>query len=141
MNQGLIFFPCLALIGLALGILIVMVVTRRAAVARGDISAAYFKTYDTGETLPRRARQAERCFENLLQSIPIFFALCLFTLALEQVDKVFLGLAWGYVAVRVLHALVHMTSNKIGPRSQLFIVSWLIMLGYSIKLGFGISGG
>lgn len=136
MNQGFLFFPCLALILLILSVLIIMFRGRKAAVASGEISAAYFKTYDTGETVPRKARQAERCFSNLLESAPIFFSLCLFTIALDKVDMIFLVMAWAYVLVRVLHSFVHITSNKIGPRAQLFMLGWVVMLVFGFRLAY-----
>nr|NLU60520.1 hypothetical protein [Pseudomonas sp. BIGb0427] len=48
------------------------------------LSAAYFKTYDTGEKLPRAVRQTERCFHNLLESTPPFYFLCVALISLAK---------------------------------------------------------
>nr|NLU60519.1 MAPEG family protein [Pseudomonas sp. BIGb0427] len=48
----------------------------------------------------------------------------------------FIGLAWAYVACRVLQSLVHVTNNKVGPRSKLFMLSWLVLLAMCVRLGF-----
>ena len=138
MNQGFIFYPCLALLMITAVALYAMYKGRTAAVKSGDITPAYFKTYDTGDKLPRKARQAERCFHNLMESTPIFYFLCVTTIALGKVDAIFIGMAWLYVVCRALQSLVHLTSNKVGPRSQLFMVSWVVILAYSFRLAYQI---
>ena len=138
MNQGLLFFPVLAIILLIASVLIIMFRRRTSAVARGDLTSAYYKTYDTVQVIPREVRQAERCFVNLLETTPIFFAICLFAVSLGKVDLIFLVMAWFYVACRLLQSIVHITSNKLGPRSQLYMLGWLIMLAFSFRLGWMI---
>lgn len=138
MQQGLLFFPCLALLLLTVTVMVAMLRGRRGAVQRGEISAAYFKTYDTGERLPRKARQADRCYHNLIESTPPFYFVCAAAMALGKVDMVVLALAWAYVAMRVLHSFVHLTSNKIGPRSMSFAVGWALLLAIAIKLALAI---
>lgn len=135
MNQGLMFYPCLALIFLTLFALFAMFRGRMAAVRSGEVSVGYFKTYDTGEKLPRKARQAERLFHNLQESTAIFYFLCAATMALGKVDFLFLALAWAYVACRVLQSLVHLTVNKLGPRMQLYALSWVVMISIAVRLG------
>jgi hypothetical protein len=41
---------------------------------------------------------------------------------------VIVWIAWAYVAARVLHAFVHMGSNKIPPRMAIYGVSWALLL-------------
>ncbi|MGF6593914.1 MAPEG family protein [Pseudomonas sp. 2835] len=136
MNQGLMFYPALAMILLTVVVLYLMFRGRQSAVKSGALSTAYFKTYDTGEKLPRAVRQTERCFHNLLESTPPFYFLCVALISLAKVDWVFIGLAWAYVACRVLQSLVHVTNNKVGPRSKLFMLSWLVLLAMCVRLGF-----
>jgi hypothetical protein len=138
MNQGLMFYPCLALIALTFIALVTMFKARQAALKSGDISAGYFKTYDNGEKLPRKARQAERLFHNLQESTPIFYFLCAATMALGLVDSAFLGLAWAYVVLRTLQSVVHLTTNKLQARASLYGVSWIVMLAIAIKLAVEI---
>lgn len=138
MNQGLLFFPVLAIILLIVAVLVIMFRRRKSAVARGELTSAYFKTYDTVQVLPRDVRQAERCFLNLLEIAPIFFTICLFAVALGKVDLIFLILAWLYVAFRVLQSIVHITSNKLGPRSTLYSLGLLVILAFSLRLGWMI---
>jgi hypothetical protein len=139
MQQGLMFFPCLTLIFLTILVMWLMLRGRRSAVQRGEISAAYFKTYDTGEKLPRKARQAERCYHNLLESTPPFYFVCAVAMALGKVDTILLVLAWVYVTLRALHSFVHLTSNKIGPRSMSFGLGWIVLLAIAIRIALAIA--
>jgi hypothetical protein len=134
MQQGLLFFPCLALLLLTILAMWLMLRGRRQAVQRGEISAAYFKTYDTGEKLPRKARQADRCYHNLIESTPPFYFVCAAAMALGEVDMLVLVLAWAYVATRALHSFVHLTSNKIGLRSMSFGLGWVLLLAIAIRI-------
>ncbi|GAB4187345.1 MAG: MAPEG family protein [Wenzhouxiangellaceae bacterium] len=134
MNPGLMFLPCLAMLLLTAGVLFIMFRGRQRAVRAGEISAVYFKTYDTGETLPRKVKQADRCYHNLLESTPLFYMVCLAVMALGQTNIYFIAAAWVYVLIRLLQCYVHLTSNKIGPRSQLFMISWLLLIVMAIAL-------
>lgn len=138
MNQGLMFYPVLGMIVLTVIALYLMFRGRQNAVRAGAVSAAYFKTYDTGEKLPRAARQAERCYHNLLESTPPFYIVCVATIALAEVDVVFLALAWAYVLARSLQAAVHLTHNKLGMRSRLHMLSWIVLLVFAIRLAYTI---
>jgi hypothetical protein len=138
MQPGLLFLPCLVLLLLTVFALLTMLRGRRVAVRAGEISAAYFKTYDTGEKLPRKVRQADRSYHNLVESTPPFYFICATAMALGRVDAILLGLAWAYVAMRVVHAFVHMTSNRIPARSMTFAVAWVVMLAMAVKLAIGI---
>lgn len=138
MNQGLMFYPCLALIALTFIALVTMFKARQAALKSGDISAGYFKTYDNGEKLPRKARQAERLFHNLQESTAIFYFLCAATMALGLADTVSLALAWSYVVLRTLQSVVHLTTNKLPARASLYGLSWIVMLAIAIRLAVQI---
>jgi hypothetical protein len=138
MQQGLLFLPCLALLLLTVLAMWLMLRGRRQAVQRGEISAAYFKTYDTGEKLPRRARQADRCYHNLIESTPPFYFVCAAAMALGKVDMILLVLAWAYVAMRALHSFVHLTSNKIGPRSISFGLGWALLLTMAVRVALTV---
>lgn len=138
MNQGLMFYPVLAMIILTVIVLYLMFRGRQSAVRAGAVSAAYFKTYDTGEKLPRAARQAERCYHNLLESTPPFYVICVAAIALARVDLVFLALAWAYVLFRILQTVVHLTHNKLGMRSKLYLLSWIVLLAFAIRLAYMI---
>jgi len=46
----------------------------------------------------------------------------------EQTDALHIQLAWGFVIFRVVHSLIHMTSNNVSYRALTFILSGLCLL-------------
>jgi hypothetical protein len=57
----------------------------------------------------------------------LFYVLCGF-LAITQLTNLFLlACAWGYVALRAAHTYVHLTSNVVIRRFQLFFASTIVL--------------
>ncbi|OUR99733.1 hypothetical protein A9Q84_01535 [Halobacteriovorax marinus] len=133
MNQNLIFVPCFILMMTTASILCLMFVRRIKSIKCGDIKASHYKTYDSGDSEPRLVIQASRNFSNLHESPTLFYVLCLFSLVTSGVDQVFLYLSWGYVTLRMIHTLVHVTSNKINPRLLAYGLSWVVLVTMAIK--------
>ena len=66
-------------------------------------------------------------FRNLFEVPVLFYALCGF-LAITKLTTLFLlASAWGYVVLRTAHTYVHLTSNKVVRRFQVFVASTLIL--------------
>ena len=66
-------------------------------------------------------------YRNLFEAPVLFYALCGY-LALTQLTTVLLlACAWGYVFLRAAHTFVHLTSNKVIRRFQLFFSSSIVL--------------
>jgi hypothetical protein len=66
-------------------------------------------------------------FRNLFEMPVLFYALCGF-IAITNLGTVFLlACAWGYVALRALHAYVHLSHNKVVRRFQVFVASTIVL--------------
>ena len=76
---------------------------------------------------PDEARQAEYNYQNQFELPVLFYVLIVLLIITRQADYLFLVLAWVFVALRVLHALVHLTSNKLAYRGPLFIVGAIVL--------------
>jgi hypothetical protein len=52
------------------------------------------------------------------------------TLALitKQADLLFVVLAWVFVALRVVHAFIHVTNNRVMRRGLVFGLGWLVLM-------------
>jgi hypothetical protein len=75
-------------------------------------------------------------FRNLFEVPVLFYALCGF-LAITRLTNLFLlACAWGYVVLRAAHTYVHLTSNKVLRRFQLFFASTIVL--YVMWIGFAI---
>ena len=58
----------------------------------------------------------------------LFYVVCLTLWALEGVGVLALVAAWLFVASRIAHTWVHLTSNYIRNRRRLFTVGWWVLL-------------
>ena len=120
-------YPMAAMVLLTFLVLLRMVLGRVAAVRSGEIDARFYKTYQ-GDGEPRAAAQNTRHFVNLFENPVLFYAACVVAMVTGQGDGLMVWLAWAYVACRVIHAFVHMGSNKIPPRMAIYGASWAALL-------------
>ena len=127
MSQAAIFAPMLALAGWTFAVLLLVPIYRFRAGFAGQVNYDDFK-YGESDRVPPQARIPNRAFMNLLQ-VPVLFYVVCFTMFLAQgATESFVDVAWGYVALRVLHSLVHLTYNKVKHRLLLFAASNVVVV-------------
>jgi hypothetical protein len=78
-----------------------------------------------GETL-QNVQSADH-FRNLFEVPVLFYAVCGFIAITKLTTLFLLACAWGYVVLRAAHAYVHLTSNKVVRRFQVFVASTLVL--------------
>ena len=78
-----------------------------------------------GETL-QNVQSADH-FRNLFEVPVLFYALCAFLAITRLTTLLLLACAWGYVVLRAAHTYVHLTSNKVVRRFQVFVASTLVL--------------
>jgi hypothetical protein len=66
-------------------------------------------------------------FRNLFEVPVLFYALCAFLAVTGLTTLLLLACAWGYVALRAAHTYVHLTSNKVVRRFQVFVASTIVL--------------
>ena len=76
---------------------------------------------------PDYARQAENNYLNQFELPVLFYVLMILLLFTKQADFIQVTLAWIFVVLRVLHAYVHLTSNKIPLRGPFFIAGAMVL--------------
>ncbi|WPH01926.1 Hypothetical protein R9X50_00478000 [Acrodontium crateriforme] len=79
-------------------------------------------------------------YNHLMEQPTQFFATALALNAMGVSDQVTVGLAWGYVGLRVLHSLVQATSNTIVVRFGLFLSSSITLTALTVKAGLILWG-
>jgi hypothetical protein len=72
--------------------------------------------------------QAADNFRNLFEVPVLFFALAAIALATGHVPEWLVFGAWLYVALRVLHSLIHCTYNKVYHRLTVFLASFILLV-------------
>ena len=73
--------------------------------------------------LPPRVRWKADNYNHLMEQPTLFYATALTLALLEQGDALTVGLAWTYVALRVLHSLIQALVNVILVRFTVFMLA------------------
>jgi hypothetical protein len=77
---------------------------------------------------PVRPTQAANAFDNQFQLPVLFYVLVLIAHLTKLADFLFVILAWLFVATRVLHAGIHVTSNRVSRRFFAYLVGAIVLL-------------
>ena len=84
---------------------------------------------------PTRTLQIGYSFQNQFEVPVLFYVLTLVVILTRKADLLFVVLAWVFVATRLAHAFVHVTSNNLRARGGLFGIGvavlammWLIAI-------------
>jgi hypothetical protein len=112
--------------------------SRVRAVRQGQVTIAYFRTYQ-GEVEPDSTAKAARHFTNLFEAPTLFYVVCLAAMITHLTGLGMQLLAWAYVAARLAHAAVHLGSNRLRSRVRVYFLSWIVLLAMWIYLIAGIT--
>ena len=126
--------PVLALIFWSLIIWCIMYARRIPAMQKARIAPDTARSPD-GEwksKLPERAQFAAHNYNHLMEQPTIFYALMFAAVLMEATTSLTLYFAWGYVALRVAHSLVQISSNKVMLRFGLFTLSTLALITMTV---------
>jgi hypothetical protein len=128
-----ILLPVFVQVLLTFGLLIWTAILRA-----GDLRNGAVKTKDIALREPNwcpRTRQIGNAFHNQLETPLLFYVLMILLIVIRQADFLLVALAWIFVALRLAHAYVHVTSNRVRIRGPLFgaaaivlLVMWLIFM-------------
>jgi len=133
MEPFAILKPVLAL-GLWTFLVFLLIPVRRLrATARGELSAEDFRLGESAR-VPEAVALPNRNAMNLLQMPVLFYVACLLLLVAGLDDRVFVGLGWAYVGLRVLHSIVHVTYNNVSHRFVPFALSNVVLLAIWIRM-------
>ena len=139
MHYSPILGPVVALVAWTLVMLVWMAIARRRAFAAMGISWSTIPRGSRGTNLdgkaPDEAQWPSHNYNHLMEQPTIFYAVAL-TLALMDFGGVInLWLAWGYVALRIVHSIVQSTVNIVPIRFTIFFLASLCLLGLTIHAG------
>jgi hypothetical protein len=101
--------------------------SRVGAVRQGLVSATYFHIYQ-GESEPQSSAKAARHFANLFEAPVLYYVVCLAAMITHFIGGAMQVLAWVYVAARVVHAYVHLGTNRLRHRMRAYFFSWGVLL-------------
>lgn len=120
--------PVLALIVWTAIVWIWMYATRIPAMQKAGVdpdTARHPGTY--GDKLPANVRSVADNYNHLHEQPTVFYALMFFIVLTGGGDYLAAGLAWGYVALRVVHTLIQIFSPKVVLRFTVFAISSIVL--------------
>ena len=134
-----LLLPLLAMVGVALLVWVRLYLVRIPEMKRSRIDPQRLAgSADKGLLKDTRASDN---FVNLFE-VPVLFHLALIVAFLaQQVTPLVLGLAWAFVAGRVLHSLIQCSYNKVMHRFRAFALGMFVLLVLWTVLGYGLIAG
>ncbi len=118
---------------LLISIIMVIMGRRRFRAARNkEISLGAFRTMDLAGA-NEGVITASRNFDNQFQMPMLFMFGVLLVLQFQLADLVFVVIGALYVALRLLHSIVHITSNHVRRRFNLFLLSCVVLWAFWIR--------
>ena len=133
MHPEMIFEPMLVLVFWTFIIMLYMAYKRWSAGFAGRLKRGEFKVGESAD-VPVDVRLAGRNFSNLFEVPVLLYVLCLSVYVTHNVSESLLAMAWVYVALRIVHSLIHVTYNKIMHRFSIFALSNFLLLAMWIML-------
>lgn len=67
-------------------------------------------------------------FQNLLELPLLFYLLVVLLLVLTKADMTYVVMAWLFVALRLMHTVIHCTYNKVRHRFLAFLLSTVVLM-------------
>tara|TARA_B100001248_G_scaffold262707_1_gene261266 strand:- start:11887 stop:12327 length:441 start_codon:yes stop_codon:yes gene_type:complete len=133
-----ILYPTFVLVFLTFGVTLAMPLIRFRAVKSEKVDLRYFKYYETRYEVPASVMALSNHYNNLFQMPILFYIVSILIMLTNTVDTIFLQLAWAYVAMRLLHSIIHLSYNHVMHRLIPFALSTLILLVLWFRLFLSI---
>lgn len=86
--------------------------------------------------LPELVNQPSNNLKNLFEAPVIFYVTCILVTITNNVDTVFVYLAWAYVLLRIIHSLIHCTFNNVMARFCVYFASSILLWIMVLKLAY-----
>lgn len=135
--------PVLALVVWTMVILVWLYVRRIPAMRKAGIDPAKVKGSESYASLPSMNPKAVWIGDNynhLHEQPVIFYALCVYTHLVGVWDGLNVGLAWAYVAIRIVHSLIQVTTNFVPLRFAVFNLGSLVLAIIALRNVLGLFG-
>jgi hypothetical protein len=120
--------PVLTLIGWTFVMWVWLYATRIPAVRAARIDLVAVSRTGANLDLPPEVTRVADNYNHLHEQPTLFYALALAAQVANAVDGISIALAWGYVALRVIHSFVQATRNVIIVRFYVFVAASLVLL-------------
>ncbi len=118
------FWPIIAHAALVYMLYMLLGYRRQKMLKSGKVHASDYRE-NRGE--PTESLIVKNSLANQYELPMLFYACCILLYMTEADNLIALVLAWIFVALRYVHAFVHVTSNNLRYRSPLFAAGYLVL--------------
>jgi hypothetical protein len=139
MSVAAILSPVFALVVLTFYLFARMALTRVGSIKAGEVRMKQIALGN--EAWPDKPKQISNAFHNQLELPFLFYFLVGFAMATKQADLLFVIMSWLFVAARYAHAFVHITSNNVPVRFNLFGLGAFVLAAMWIIFALRILAG
>ncbi len=78
--------------------------------------------------LPDRLRYITDNYNHLMEQPTLFYAVVVYIFLMNHADSLHVQLAWGYAVLRVIHSVIHLSSNNVSWRALIFGLSSICLI-------------
>lgn len=121
-----VLLPLFVQVALTFGLMFRMGYLRISSVQRGEVRAG-----DIALRQPNwapRTLQVANAFHNQLELPTLFYVLTILAWIAREADLLFVVMAWMFVALRLGHAFIHVTSNNVRQRALVYGGAALVLI-------------
>ena len=111
---------------------------RFVAARSGRVDPRFYKVFK-GEGEPPELAAQSRNVINLYEMPTLFYTGTAIAFAAGLSAPALVALGWAYVAFRIAHSLIHVTSNRVMWRFRAFFASWIVLIAFWLVLGVAIA--
>jgi hypothetical protein len=133
MSANAILYPMIVLVFWTMVVLL-MIPRRRFGAARRKLVTARDFAFGESDNVPGEVRIPNRNYMNLLELPVLFYLACLTLVVTAKVEPWSVGLAWGFVVLRIAHSIVHLTYNNVFHRLRIFALSTIVLMALWIRI-------
>jgi len=121
--KAAIFSPMMAMMFLTFVVWVYMYARRIPFIKTLDLPSGELTPAALAELSPPSVANPSDNLKNLFEVPVLFYALCLYLYATNQVDTLYVAAAWIFVGFRYLHSAMHCTKNIVIVRFGLYFVA------------------
>jgi hypothetical protein len=125
--------PVLALIVWTLIVWLWMYATRIPAMQKAGIDPQAAAHTSALSVLPPRVRGVADNYNHLMEQPTIFYAMVFYIVLAGHTDQIHIWLAWGYVALRIVHSFIQNTINIVNFRFLVFTLSTICLAAMAVR--------
>jgi hypothetical protein len=136
MSIPAILGPLFVQVALTVGLLFWMGYARVTTISRGETKIRDIALREPN--WPTHSTQIANAYHNQFELPVLFYVLVVLAIITRQADLLFVAMSWIFVALRLVHAYIMVTSNYVPRRFQIHFVALVILVLMWIIFAFRI---